>query len=295
MRQRFIADKPVFNLRIIEPQRAADGVYECNINVIMMPQQRNPIGGNLIAVAVKMNFGAAEQDICIKILIRYGENPGTAGTVRGSHIHSTEQEILRKLMEINLLFGMNIFFHGTIMIQVFFMNVQQHTDMGGYMDVFQLMAGQLTDQLGIRMDFLQNIKGRNADIAGQDGIEPGFFQNMIKKRRGRTFSFGSGDADDTVPVGFEEDFHLGSEPAVILFRIFGKYYARTFEDQVIVIERVHIMLTAKGLCRSRKLYLILVSYGDGGKSAHFQNPVQSGMSFPSIAEDQDIFIFNLFF
>ena len=55
------------------------------------------------------------------------------------------------------------------------------------------------------------------------------------------------------------------------------------------------MLTAKGLCRSRKLYLILVSYGDGGKSAHFQNPVQSGMSFPSIAEDQDIFIFNLFF
>lgn len=49
----------------------------------MMPKQRNPIGGNLIAVAVKMNFGAAEQDIRIKILIRYGENPGTAGTSAG--------------------------------------------------------------------------------------------------------------------------------------------------------------------------------------------------------------------
>ena len=94
------------------------------------------------------------------------------------------------------------------MIQMFFMNVQKHANMWGYVSVFQLMAGQLTDQTGIRMNFFQNIKGWNTDISGKYGVLAGFLQNMIEKSGGRALSLGSGDADNTVTVSFKEYFHL---------------------------------------------------------------------------------------
>ena len=147
-------------------------------------------------------------------------------------------------MQVNLLLGVDVFLHSAVVVQMLLVNVQKHADMRGYVNVFQLVAGQFADQTGVRVDFLQNIKSRNTDISGKNGILTGFLQNMIEKRGGGTLSFGSGDADDPVTVSLEEHFHLGGEPAGILLRVFGQDDAWTLENQVIFIQRVHIMLAA---------------------------------------------------
>ena len=77
-------------------------------------------------------------------------------------------------MQIDLLFGMDVVFHGLVVIQMLFVDVQKYSHMGGYMDILQLMAGKFTDDSGICLNFFQNIKGRDSDVARQYRVPAAF-------------------------------------------------------------------------------------------------------------------------
>ena len=122
---------------------------------------------------------------------------------------------------------MDIVFHGSIVVQMLFVDIQKHRHMGRDMDIFQLMAGEFTDDPGLFMDLFQNVEGGNADIACQDCVSVVLFQDMVEQGGDRTLSLGACDADDLPAVGGEEDFHLGGDLAVTGERVPGKDDART--------------------------------------------------------------------
>ncbi len=70
---------------------------------------------------------------------------------------------------------------------------------------------------------------------------------MMKQRGYGAFSFGACDADDLFTVGGDKYFHLRSKTASVFRRVFGENDAGTFEDQVIIIQAVHICRTGQNL------------------------------------------------
>ena len=138
-------------------------------------------------------------------------------------------------MKVDLLFGVDIFFHGSVVIQMLLVNIQKDCNVRRHMDIFQLMARQLTYNAGSWCDLLQNIKKRNADIAGKDCIHTALLQNVIKQGRSGTFSFGTGDTDDLFPVSFKEHFCLGCNQTGVVVSSLWKHDSGTFEDHIIII------------------------------------------------------------
>ena len=138
-------------------------------------------------------------------------------------------------MKVDLLLGMDVFFHGSVVIQMLLMDIQKDCNVRRHMDIFQLMAGQLTHNACARRDLFQNIKKRNTDITGKNRVHTAFLQNMIKQGRGGTLSFGTGDPDDLFPVSFKEHFGLGSDQTGVFISSFWKYDSRTFEDHIIIL------------------------------------------------------------
>ncbi len=61
------------------------------------------------------------------------------------------------------------------MVQMFFMEIKKDGNMRRYVDVFQLMAGDLAEDPGTVFDIFQDIKGRNSDIACKNCIPSVFF------------------------------------------------------------------------------------------------------------------------
>ena len=131
-------------------------------------------------------------------------------------------------MKVDLLLGMDVFFHGSVVIQMLLMDIQKDCNVRRHMDIFQLMAGQLTRIVCARRE-------RNTDITGKDRVHTAFLQNMIKQGRGGTLSFGTSDSDDLFPVSFKEHFGLGSDQTGVFISSFWKYDSRTFEDHIIIL------------------------------------------------------------
>ena len=51
----FITDQSLLDLAVTDAQCAADRIYKCNIQMVVVSQQRNFICGNLIIMVFKMN------------------------------------------------------------------------------------------------------------------------------------------------------------------------------------------------------------------------------------------------
>ena len=67
-------------------------------------------------------------------------------------------------MKVDLLLGMDVFFHGSVVIQMLLMDIQKDRNVRRHMDIFQLMAGQLTHNACARRDLFQNINGKIRDF-----------------------------------------------------------------------------------------------------------------------------------
>ncbi len=143
-------------------------------------------------------------------------------------------------MQIDLLLGVNVIFHASVMVQMLLMNVQQDRHMRRDMNVLQLMTGQFADDKGFVMDLLEYVEDRDADIARKDGVPAVFLQNMAEQSGDGALSLGSGDADDLFPVGCKEDLSLGRNAAAVFGRVLRKDDAGTLKDEIVVVQGIHI-------------------------------------------------------
>ena len=138
-------------------------------------------------------------------------------------------------MQIDLLLGMDVSFHGSIVIQMLLMDIQKDCNVWRHMDIFQLMAGQFTHNTRSWCNLFQNIEKRNADITGKDRIHTALPQYVVKQGRSGAFPFGTGDTDDLFPVNFKKYFCLGSDQTGVVICSFWKHNSGTFEDYIIII------------------------------------------------------------
>ena len=65
------------------------------------------------------------------------------------------------------------------MVQVLLMYIDQDSDMGGYGHIFQLVAGQLKHDFGVRLSLLHVVQGRYADIAQDHGVHTCILKDMV--------------------------------------------------------------------------------------------------------------------
>ena len=261
----------------------ADGIVKGNIHMIVM----SPF---------KPDSCAAQHHIGSGIMVRDRINMGAAGSFSWKDGKAAEKQILRFLMKVNLLLGTDIFLHSSIVVKMLLMDIQKHRCMGGYMNVFQLMTGKLTDDKCFPADILQNIKGRNSDIAGENHIPSVFLQDVIKQGCDRAFSFCAGDADDAFPVSSEKYLHLGRKPAYIFGRFLGKDNAGAFEYQIIVIQSIHI--SGAGENSDRRVLRgssRLVGNGDGSASSGLLETAESRPALSAESKNQYMLPFNQFF
>ena len=211
----------------------------------MLSQQLNLIRGYAEFPSPEMNPGAVlflnHIQLFAAAVHARPYQPGGTGSLLRQALHVADQDIVRALVLKNVVFCLHILFHGSVMVQMFLVDVHQNSYMGRDRHIFQLMAGKLKHNPCVRLHFLHVVQGRYAYIPHQKGIHTRQLKQVIQECSDRTLALGSRDSDNLIPEALEKHLCLGQYTALIFF--FGPFQdnAGTFKYNIIVIHTLLVI------------------------------------------------------
>ena len=122
-----------------------------------------------------------------------------------------DQNVVRLLVEIQVLLGGHVLLHILVDIQVVGGEVGDDGGVGAVGEVHQLEGGQLQHHQIRGLHFVRLIQQRGADVAPQPDPEALLFQQLGDQRGGGGLPVGAGDGDDLRGADGEEGLHLGGD------------------------------------------------------------------------------------
>ena len=147
------------------------------------------------------------------------------------HVISIVQEIFRSLVDRDILLRPEVVLHGDIAVEMILVEIQKDGYVWREFQIRELMAGEFINDERIFGNVVIVVETGKTDVAAQDRVPglPDIVKDMVKKRRRRALSFGSGNTDHLRSELFHEKTCLGD---VLRFFHMGDD-AGAFEDEIV--------------------------------------------------------------
>ena len=130
----FVCLKPPGKNLVIHSQYAAHSIRHADIKIIMLSQKLDFIRGYTKRLSPEVNPGSVlllnHVQLFAAAVHTCPYQSGRTGSLFRQALYVADQNVIRPLVFKDMMLGLHILFHGTVMVQMLLMDVHQNSYMG---------------------------------------------------------------------------------------------------------------------------------------------------------------------